>query len=281
MNIVRDKYLKKLQPFINKNLIKVITGMRRVGKSYLLKQLINHLKSGKNIADSSILFIDKEDLKYDEIQDYKDLYNYVTSYFSNEKTKKYLFIDEVQEIEKWEKAIISFQKSEDYDIYITGSNAHLLSSELATLISGRYIEVNVLPLVFSEYLIFRKDDSNLDQSFTTFLRYGGLPGLFHLEQSDEVIFQYLEAIYNTILLKDVVKRNQVRNVGLLEKIGLYIFDNIGNLVTANNIAKYLKSQNYKSYSDTVSTYLKYYRDTFLIYKAPRFDLKGKKTIRVK
>lgn len=278
MNITRKRYLERISYFYHKPVIKIITGMRRVGKSYFLKQIISNLTKEQNIDNSLILFIDKENLEFDEIQNYKDLYSYVEKYYRGVNGKKYLLIDEVQEIKDWEKAIISFNKSEDYDIYLTGSNAHLLSSELATLISGRYVEINILPLVFSEYLLFVKQDFNKQKMFNNFLRYGGLPGIFHLQQNDEVIFQYLEAIYNTILLKDIVKRYQVRNVGLLEKIGNFIFDNIGNLVTAHNIAKYLKSQNYKSYSDTVSTYLNYFNDTFLFYKTPRFDLKGKKLL---
>jgi len=278
--IKRDLYWKKISPFIDKPVIKIITGMRRVGKSYFLKELIERLGQ-QGVAEDNILFIDKEDLAFDAIQSYMDLYEYVNSELSDVKGRKYLFVDEIQEIEEWERCVASFLKNEEYDIYITGSNAHLLSSELATLISGRYIEVVLYPLSFGEYRIFRGEDfTDKDREFQQYLRYGGLPGLFHMEITDETVFQYLNAIYNTILLKDVVKRYNVRNVALLEQFARYFFDNIGQLMASHNITKFLKSQNIKTYPDTIQNFLSYFTATFLGYSAKRFDIKGKRRFEI-
>ena len=176
---------------------------------------------------------------------------------------------------------LSLHKKEDFDIFITGSNAHLLSTELSTLISGRYIEMQIYPLSYSEYLDFKGDKfTDHKNEFAIYLRYGGLPGLFHFENTDEVVFQYLSSVYNTILLKDIVKRYNVRNVSLLEKISAFLFDNIGNLLTASNITKYLKSQKIQTYSDTVQIYIDYFLSTFLTHKASRYDLKGKRFLTI-
>jgi uncharacterized protein len=280
MNIPRKEYWNKIKPFINKPIIKIITGMRRVGKSYFLKQIIdNLLKSG--VAKSNILFIDKENIDFDFIQNYKDLNSYVKEKLPAGKTKKYLFIDEIQEIDNWEKLIVSLNKKETYDIYLTGSNAHMLSSELATLISGRYIEINIYPLSYSEFILFKGAAfSSHEVCFEEYIRYGGLPGIFHLEQNDETVFQYLNAIYNTILLKDIIKRYNIRNIALLEKISLFLLDNIGNLMTANNISKFLKSQHIKAYPDTVQNYLNYFTNTYIAHKVSRYDLKGKRFLEI-
>ena len=219
--IKREIYWKKVNPFIEKPVIKIITGMRRVGKSYFLKEIIERLVQ-QGVSKNNILFIDKEDLDFDQIKSYMDLYEFVKAELSDVKGRKYLFIDEIQEIDGWERCIASLLKNEEYDIYITGSNAHLLSSELATLISGRYVEVVLYPLSFGEYRIFRGENfTDKEREFEQYLRYGGLPGLFHMELTDETVFQYLNAIYNTILLKDIVKRYNVRNVALLEQFARY------------------------------------------------------------
>ena len=241
MNIYREKYFEKITPFLNKPIIKIITGMRRVGKSYFLKQIIDHLKVN-GASDDKIIFIDKDDIDFDFIENYKDLNKYINNKISAKKEKYYLLIDEVQEIENWEKVITSLQKKESVDIFLTGSNAHLLSSELATLLSGRYIEINIFPLSYSEFVLFKGTSfvSHTD-CFAQYLRYGGMPGLFHLEQTDDTIYKYLESIFNTILFKDIIKKNNVRNISLLEKIYKFLFENIGNLITANSISKYLKT----------------------------------------
>ncbi len=280
MNIARNKYLDKIKPFINKPIIKIITGMRRVGKSYFFKQIIDELQNN-DVPKENILYIDKDDIDFDFIDDYKQLNQYIVDKMSEIKGNKYLFIDEVQEIDSWEKVITSLHKKESFDIYLTGSNAHLLSSELATLISGRYVEITVYPLAYSEFVLFKGDKfSSHEECFEQYIRYGGLPGLYHLEQTDETIFQYLNAIFNTILLKDIIKRYSIRNVSLLEKISKFLFDNIGNLVTANNISKYLKSQKIQTYPDTVQNYLNYFTNTYIAHKVSRYDIKGKKNLEI-
>ena len=280
MLIKREIYWGKIKPFIDKPVIKVITGMRRIGKSYFVKQIIEELKNN-NVTSEQIIFIDMEDLEFDFIKNYKDLYEYIKSKSKDIKSKKYILIDEIQEIENWEKTVSSLHKKEDFDIYITGSNAHLLSTELSTLISGRYIEMQIYPLSYSEYIDFKGDKfTDHKNEFAIYLRYGGLPGLFHFENSDEVVFQYLSSVYNTILLKDIVKRYNVRNVSLLEKISAFLFDNTGNLLTASNITKYLKSQKIQTYSDTVQIYIDYFLSTFLTHKTSRYDLKGKRFLTI-
>jgi len=280
MLIRRELYWQKIKAFVDKPVIKVITGMRRVGKSYFLKEVVEHLFE-QEVAKENILFIDKEDLKFEFLATYTDLYSYVEDCFTDVKGRRYLFIDEVQEISEWEKAVASFSKSEKYDIYLTGSNAHLLSSELATLISGRYVEFTIYPLSFKEYLLFKGDkSSDCESDFADYLRYGGLPGIFHLEQSDETVYQYINAIYNTILLKDIVKRYNIRNIALLERFASYFFDNTGQILSAGNIVKYLKSQKIQVHIDTIQNYLIYFRATFLGYRARRYDIKGKRLFEI-
>lgn len=278
--IVRKEYLEQIIPFINKPVIKVITGMRRVGKSCFLKQIIGKIKES-GVATEQILYIDKEDMDFDFIENYKELNTFIQSKFTDNSLKRYIFIDEIQEIQSWEKVISSLHKKEEYDIYLTGSNVHLLSSELATLISGRYIEINIHPLSYSEFIEFEGEKFiSHDESFNRYIKYGGLPGIFHFEQTDETVSQYLSAIYDTILLKDIIKRYNIRNVSLLEKIADFLFDNIGNLVTANNISKFLKSQKINTYPDTVQNYLSYFTSTFLAHKVNRYDLKGKRVLEI-
>ncbi len=280
MYINRDQYWEKLKPFIDKPVIKVITGMRRVGKSYFILQIIDELKKS-GVKKNNIIYIDKEDMDFSFIRNSVDLHEYIKENTKNLKSKVYIFIDEIQEIIEWEKTISSFLKKEKYDIFITGSNAHMLSAELATLISGRYIEFKIYPLSFKEFLIFNNDDTQSNEdAFNDYLRFGGLPALFHFERSDEIIYQYTSALYNTILLKDVVKRHNIRNVALLENIALFLFDNIGNVVSANNISKYLKSQNMRTYVDTVQEYLRYLSSSFIVHQVSRYDIKGKKHLEV-
>ena len=269
-------------PFIQKPVIKIITGMRRVGKSTLMQMMENHLLE-QGVSSSQILFISKESLEFDFIQNYQDLYQYVKTQTAGLKGTVYLFIDEIQEIEHWEKAVTAFLADEVADIYISGSNAHLLSSEMATLISGRYVEIPVYPLTFKEFLDFRKSGESshrIEEEFSNYLKYGGLPGIHALEFREEVIFQYLNSIFNTILLKDVVSRNRIRDVGQLENIARYVFDNCGNILAAKRISDYLKSQRIKVSMDTVQNYLNHLRMAFLIFKAMRFDLKGKRHLEV-
>jgi len=275
----RNLYQKQISSYLNKPVIKVITGMRRVGKSCLLKLVIEDLIDNA-IGKNRILYINKESLEFDFIVNYKDLYDYVETKFKNIQGQKYLFIDEIQEIDLWEKAVNSFFSQQDIDIFITGSNAKLLSSELATLLSGRYVEIEVYSLGFKEFIEFRqkKENSNNVEHFKNYLQFGGLPALHAFDLNEETIFQYLNSIYDTIILKDVIKRNSVRNVSLLENLTKYIFDNIGNIFSAKKIADFLKSQNLKVGVETIQNYLSYLASTFVIHKVPRYDIKGKRLL---
>jgi predicted AAA+ superfamily ATPase len=276
--IIREKYLNRINPFINKPLIKIITGIRRCGKSTFLKILIDDLIRSK-VNPENILLINKDSLEFDLINTYTDLNDFVASKFQKIKGNRYLFIDEIQTIENWEKAVAGFFTDNIADIYITGSNAGLLSSDLATLLTGRCIEIKINTLVFSEFLKFRnKTVREKEDEFSLFMKYGGFPGVHQMELNDEVIYQYLSSIYSTILLKDVVARNQVRDVALLERIARYIADNCGNITTAKGISKYIKSQHLNCSVDTVQNYILWLSDAFITYKVPRYDIKGKRLL---
>lgn len=271
--ITREKYLTQLKNYLGKPIIKVITGMRRVGKSSILLMLAEEIKN----SGYDILHINMESLKFSFIKDYKDLYDYTLNYFTNSQQKKIVFIDEVQEINNWERAVSSFLADDFADIYITGSNANMLSSELATLLSGRYIEIPVYPLTFKEFKSFSQIN-DIDELFRTYIRYGGLPGIHLFNISDDTIFNYLSGILNTVLIKDVLTRNKIRDIAVFEKIVEYLFDNIGNITTSKSISDYFKSQKIKINPETVHNYLQFLEAAFLIHKVPRYDLKGKKIL---
>ncbi|MGD2092875.1 MAG: ATP-binding protein [Candidatus Aminicenantes bacterium] len=275
---IRNFYIDKIKPFIKKPVIKVITGMRRVGKSCFLKQIIQFLKQ-QQVNEKNILYIDMEQLEFDFIRNYQDLNNHINQSFTGITGYRYLFIDEVQDIRQWEKTINSLLNKGNMDIYITGSNAHLFSSELATLISGRYIEFPIYSLSFKEFLLFRGDKKK-DQSheFQNYLRFGGLPGIHHFEFDEDILYQYLRSIYDTIILKDIIKRYDIRNVHLLENINKYLLDNIGNTFSAKRISDYLKSQKLSVGVDTVQNYISYFLDTFAAFKIQRYDIKGKRIL---
>lgn len=272
----RNIYLNKIRPFLGKPVIKVITGMRRVGKSCLLRQVIDLLQED-GVSPERILRIDKESLDFEHIKTYDDLNRTALAAFSGKEAPCYLVVDEVQEIEEWERAIISLAARGDIDILISGSNAHLLSSELATLISGRYIEIPVYSLGFAEHLQFSEQNhTHRQEEFSNFLRMGGMPATYHFERDEELIHQYIGSVYNTILLKDIVKRHAIRNVSLLENIARYLFDNTGNTMSAKRIADYLKAQRLRVGVDTVQNYLGYFTEALLAHKVLRYDMKGKR-----
>ncbi len=275
MLVRREEYLEKLSGFMDKPVIKVITGMRRCGKSTVMIMAADELKKN-GVRDKNILYINKESLEFEFIQNAIELDKYVRSAFRNLSGKKYVFIDEVQEIKNWEKGVLSLQTDKISDIIITGSNAHLLSSELATLLSGRYVELRIFPLVFSEFLKFPLAmGKSADDAFRSFLKFGGLPGI-HSFEDETHIYEYLNSVINTLLLKDVIRRNNIRDVHLLEKIFFYLLDNCGNITTAKSTSDFLKSQKTKVSVDTVQNYFRFLESAFMVYRIPRYDLKGKK-----
>ncbi|MBI4646860.1 MAG: ATP-binding protein [Bacteroidia bacterium] len=277
----RQKYTNKIEYFINTPVIKVITGIRRGGKSYLIRLIINKLKA-VGISSNQILYINKESLDFEFIRNYKDLDNHVKDYYTTVSSgEKYIFIDEIQEIAEWEKAIVSLFSSGNYDIYITGSNSRLFSSELATLISGRYVEFQVFTLGFDEFLVFRdRNKESVRDEFNRFLRLGGFPVIHHLAYNEELIFQYIRSIYNTIVLKDIVSKHNIRNVGLFENITRFIADNIGHIISARSINSYLKSQYINAGIETVMNYLGYLSSVYLLHKVSRYDIKGKSFLEI-
>ena len=275
----RNLYMNRIKPFVNKPVVKVITGLRRVGKSYFMRLIMEYLKQ-QDISDSQIIYLDMESVEFDFISNYQQLHNFIKNRLNPSPEKKiYLFIDEVQEIEGWEKCIASYLGSGNYDIYLTGSNAGMLSSELASLLSGRYIEFPIYSLGFSEFLDFMgKKEVEAQKHFPLYLQYGGFPALSHFDLDKEVVYQYIGSLYNTILLKDVVKRYHVRNITLLENITKYTFDNIGNIFSAKKVSDYLKSQRLSIGVETVQNYLFYLCSTFALHKVQRYDIKGKRLL---
>ncbi len=273
--IPRKKYLSQIEPFIKKEIIKVLVGQRRTGKSYLLKYLAEEFLESE--PNSNIIFIDKELYKFDFINDDASLFDYIVNNLT--ETYNYIFIDEIQDIKNFEKVLRDLQKRENVDIYITGSNAKLFSSELATHLSGRYIEIKVNPLSFPEFLIFHNLPNN-DDSLMKYLRFGGMPYLKNLALEEEIVFSYLKDIFNTVLLKDIIARYNLRNVDFLFKLSEYLAENSGNLISANRISEYLKSQKVKIPVNTVVNYLGLLVSTYLVEKVKRINIKGKKIFEV-
>jgi len=271
-NLNREKYLLKIRPFYNKQLIKVISGQRRVGKSFFLRQVMNELKEIN--PKSNFIFIDKEKFEFDAIKSYADLITYI-----NERLKpeliNYLFIDEVQEIIEFEKALRSLLSEGNFDIYCTGSNMQVFSGELATLLSGRQIEIRIHALSYPEFLTFHHLENNKN-SFNKFIKYGGLPYLIHLEHDDEVIFDYLKNIYDTILFRDVLARNNLRDQTFLQNLIYYLAINSGNIISANKIADYLKSIKSDKTVAIIINYLYYIQQAYIISGVKRKEISGKK-----
>lgn len=273
--IIRDTYLKRMIDAKDTELIKVITGVRRSGKSTLLLMFKEYLIKN-DISTDNIIYINFESAIYDDIKDYKDLYKFVASKIK--QGKMYLLLDEVQNVTAWEKAVNSFKVDFDIDIYITGSNAYLLSSELSTLLSGRYIEIKIYPLSFKEYLIFNNyDKNNLEEKFNEYLKYGGLPAITLIKDNSDLVLSYLDDIYNTIVKKDIIDRNNIKDTALLENIIRYLSNNIGSPISTTKISNYLNSNKITSNSNhqTVDNYLNMLEKSFIVYKAERTDIKSK------
>lgn len=280
--IKREIYMQRIRPFMNTDLIKVFTGIRRAGKSVMLELVKNELKES-GISEENFLCINFEQFSNSQYLDVESLYKKIVDFQKNTKDKIYLFFDEIQEVTGWEKCINSCRIDFDCDIYITGSNAKLLSGELATYLAGRYVEFVIYPFSFAEFFEMNLlKNPNVDKStcFMQFLKTGGMPFLSNFPDDDSAKSQYLIDIYNSVVLKDVVKRNNIRDVDTLERIVAYAFSNIGHIFSATSLSKYFKSENRKISHDTILNYLKFCSEAFLFYKINRYDLEGKKIVTV-
>lgn len=272
----RKGYIDRIKPFMQKSVAKVLTGQRRVGKSFLLYQLIEEILAEE--PDANIIYINLEDFAFSFLQTAEDLHSYIISH-SKEKAKNYIFIDEIQDIPGFEKIIRSLLLNEDNDIYITGSNAKMLSGELATYLSGRYIEFKIYSLSYSEFLEFHGLTES-ETSYELYSRYGGLPYLLNLPLEDETVNEYLKSVYSTIVFRDVVSRYKLRNTLFLEKLIQFLSENIGNLFSAKNISDYLKSQHTTISVNQIQSYTEYLNNAFLIHRVERYDLIGKRVFEI-
>ena len=270
--IERTLYLEELKRWKDKDLIKVVTGIRRCGKSTLLEQFIEYLKEN-NIEDDQIIHINLEDIDY-EFDGYMELYNYISGKLTSKK-QYYIFLDEIQNVSGFQKAVDSLYIKKNVDVYITGSNAYLLSGELATLLSGRYIEIKMLPLSFKEY-VSAFDDNNYQQLFLNYMKNGGMPGNINiLKTNPNDIDKYMDGIFSTIVYKDIMARNNITDKMLLESILKFIFDSIGSPISTKKISDTLTSKGMSTSNHTVENYISAFLESFLVYKAERFDVKGK------
>ncbi len=274
--IERTYYLDFLKKLKDKHIIKVVTGIRRCGKSTLFELYKNYLLT-ENIDNSQIISLNFENPKDMIFNDWKELYNYIDSKLVKNKMN-YIFLDEVQVLDNFEKLVDGLFILNNVDLYITGSNSYMLSSELATYLTGRYMQIHMLPLSFKEYLEYYGKDNEL-KKYDRYVQDGGFPYLLNLNNDEELIRNYLDGIYNTVLMKDVVARNNIKDVMLLESVIKFIFDNIGQLVSTNKISNTLNSNNRKISVNTVENYLNNLMDSYIIYKIGRYDIKGKEYLK--
>ena len=280
----RELYIEKIKPFIDKDIIKVLTGIRRSGKSVMLKLIMEELKQNK-IDEKQFININFENFVNVELTTADKLHKYILKRASEIKNKCYIFLDEIQEVKDWEKCINSLRVNEEYDfdIYITGSNAKLLSGELSTYLAGRYVEFVIYPFSFKEFLDTLKSiQSNIStrEAFKKYIKFGGMPFLYNLTFKEEASLQYLKDIYSSIILKDITQRNKIRDIDLLERVINYLIMNIGNIFSATSISKFFKNENRKISVETILNYIKAAEEAFLIYKVSRDDLIGKKILNV-
>lgn len=274
--IIRPLYLDRVLPFIGKNLIKVFTGQRRVGKSYLMFQIIDVIKHQDTHAN--IIYINKEDLSFKSIVDAETLHSYVMGKKS-EINKNYVFIDEIQEISDFESALRSLLLHQNIDLYCTGSNAELLSGDIAGKLSGRFIEISVYSLTYNEFLRFQNLGDSQD-TLLKYLKYGGLPYLKHLPLEDEIVFEYLKNIYSTIVFRDIINRYSIRNTLFLEQLVFFLASNTGSLFSAKKISDFLKSQQVNMAPNQVQVYIKHLINAFLIHQVKRYDIEGKRLFEI-
>ena len=273
--IKREMYLRKIRESYDSELIKIIVGVRRSGKSVLMMQIIEELKE-KGIKDDHIIYINLEDYDYTDYTKPKAFHKYIKDRIKD-KEKYYLFFDEIQNVEEFEKVINSFRATLNVSIFITGSNSKVLSGELSTHLAGRYISVKIMPFTFSEYLELQKSQNkikNIDEAFLEYLEWGGMPQIYNSTSMQERKM-YLRDLYNTVILKDIVERNNIKDVNILNRVLQFIMENIGGVISANSITKFLKSDNVKTSVDTVLNYIKFINNSMIVDKASRYNIRGK------
>jgi Predicted ATPase (AAA+ superfamily) len=296
--IKRPLYTEKIMPYVDTPFVKILTGVRRCGKSTILKMIMDELRQ-RDISESRILHYNFDSLEHEELKTSKALFAEIKDHLSDEG-KIYLFLDEVQEVKSWEKVVNSLMTDYDVDIFVTGSNSRMMSSEISTYLTGRYVSFRIYPLSFAEYLMFRKEYissgitfpikfpaefkkpdpyDNLHEEFVRYLRYGGFPAIHLQEYSYEEAYTIVRDIYNSTIFTDIVKRNQIRKVDQLERIVRFVFDNVGRTFSASSISKYLKSENRTIDNETVYSYLEKLEKAYIIHRCSRYDVQGKEILK--
>lgn len=278
--IERPLYLDKIMPFVDTPFVKILTGVRRCGKSTILKMIIKKIKEEKNVDDEQILNYRFDSMEYEDMTT-KELYLELKSKILQSK-KTYLFLDEIQEIEGWEKVVNTLASDFDVDIYITGSNSRMMSSEISTYLTGRYITFHIYTLSFEEYLMFKKSYTtlkDLKQEFSQYVRLGGFPATHLQDYSQDEVYTIVKDIYNSTIFSDIVRRNQVKKIDQLERVVKYTFNNIGNTFSAKSISNYFKSEQRKIDNETVYSYLEKLQKAYILHKCSRYDLQGKNILK--
>ena len=277
MNIIRQEYLDKLIAFKDKQIIKVVTGIRRCGKSTLL-QIYHDYLINNNISSEQIISINFEDYDYEELLDPHKLYDYIKVRLINNK-KTYVFLDEIQNVKDFHKVVDSLFIKKNVDLYITGSNAYMLSSEIATLISGRYVEIKMLPLSFKEYILSTGSEDDLSIKYREYIEYSSFPYVLELHKTKNLIRDYLDALFNTIIVKDIIQKNKIADVLMFKSVLTFVFDNIGNTLSSKKIADTLTSNGRKIDSKTIEKYINALIESYVIYQATRYNIKGKEYLK--
>lgn len=278
--IERPLYLDKIMPFVDTPFVKILTGVRRCGKSTILKMIIKKLREEKHVDDEQILNYRFDSMEYEDMTT-KELYLELKSKILQSK-KTYLFLDEIQEIEGWEKVVNTLASDFDVDIYITGSNSRMMSSEISTYLTGRYITFHIYTLSFEEYLMFKKSYmtlKDLKQEFSQYVRLGGFPATHLQDYSQDEVYTIVKDIYNSTIFSDIVRRNQVKKIDQLERVVKYTFNNIGNTFSAKSISNYFKSEQRKIDNETVHRYLEKLQKAYILHKCSRYDLQGKNILK--
>lgn len=269
--ILRQSYLDKIEHYLGKDTIIILTGQRRIGKSCILRLFRDKVSHEEN---TNVIFIDKEKYEFDNIRTYKELNDYIDARRDRQKTN-YILVDEIQDIEAFEKSVRNYYEEPDVEMIVTGSNSMMLSSDLSTLIGGRYKEIYIQALSYDEFMLFHQL-SDSDETLAKYIQFGGLPGLVKMGLEEPDAREYQSDVYHTVLLKDVIRRNQIRNVSFLENLVRFLADNAGKIISANSIAKYMKSQGEAISSTVIINYTKFLSDAYLIHKVNRYDIHGKR-----